>query len=271
MLSPSVAQQRFASPRTLVWPACAADGCFLVDRKAAVNEAQRYAKRLSYYVGRFHRNQQFQCRPVRVRPAMATRFAATCGFALGLLAIKVKISPKLYSQIITDGRISHGAFRLWHYLRDRHGKNPSCWPSLRRICADIKCGKAAMLGWTKELVAAGYMTVEPGTRTRSNHYSVSGSTQNHVEVLPETTGGSESRPIGGSKPSHELNSGEPNSKNLFVKALSPSERFSLERERKEKMERLSHIRAPYADSEIIERRALKERLSKIDAALHVKL
>lgn len=158
-----------------------------------------------------------------VVPEMVRRFAAAGRCALGKLELHVNVSPKLYSEIITDRRISHGAFRLWHFLRDRHGNNQCCWPSLKTICSCIGCGKAALLGWITELRDAGYITTESGNKTRSNRYFVRGSTQNHAEVLSNTTCGSKQIPIGGSKPSHELNSVELNKKNGGAHRLFPKE------------------------------------------------
>jgi len=92
----------------------------------------------------------------------------------------MKIHPKLYSQIIVDRRIPHGAFRLWHLFRDRQGQNPNCWPGLGTICRTIKCGRASVLEWTELLVANGYLSVIKGSRARSNRYTVCGSEQNQL-------------------------------------------------------------------------------------------
>lgn len=189
-----------------------------VDRfgRRGESRGRRNAKRQSYSLaGCFHRNQLPPCSLVRqVRPAMARRFAAAREIASRPLGITVKIEPALYSKLVTDKRIAHGAFRLWHYLLGRHGNNPDCWPGLQKICADIGCGKAALLGWIVQLSALGYIKVTSGSRTRSNRYAVlGGANQNQPVVLSRTDGGSTSYPEGGSKRSHELTSVELNSRN----------------------------------------------------------
>lgn len=110
----------------------------------------------------------------------------------------MKIDPALYSQIVRDERISHGAHRLWCLLRDMTGNNPCAWPSVNSICKSIHCGKDAAFGWIIELEAAGYMRVERGNQHKSNRYYLNGgSVQNRR--------GPKAHPPSGSKSGYELN------------------------------------------------------------------
>jgi hypothetical protein len=90
----------------------------------------------------------------------------------------LQLDPKIYSQIIQDKRISHGAFRVWHLLRDMTGDNTHCWPSMRTICKKISCSKSSVSGWIKELIEAQYVTVKRGSRHSPNRYFVSGIVSN---------------------------------------------------------------------------------------------
>ena len=73
----------------------------------------------------------------------------------------------VFRRIIYEGRISHGAFRLWHYLRDRKDKNGQTWPKQSTIAGDLHCKESSLTRWTEELKAAGYVSVE---RIGQNHY-----------------------------------------------------------------------------------------------------
>jgi hypothetical protein len=75
----------------------------------------------------------------------------------------------VYRRLIHDTRISHGAFRLWHYLRDRKNQAGKCFPSQRTIAKELGCKTSSLPGWTSELREAGYVsTVSSG----QNHHLV---------------------------------------------------------------------------------------------------
>lgn len=78
----------------------------------------------------------------------------------------------VFRRIILDRRISHGSFRLWHYLHDRKNRNGQTWPQQRQIAADIGCKTHSLLGWIKELVAAGYLHVEKVGQKHFCRYTV---------------------------------------------------------------------------------------------------
>lgn len=70
----------------------------------------------------------------------------------------------IYSRLVVDKRISHGAFRLWHYLRNRMNKiDPErygrAWPEQRRISEEMGCKIHSIKGWVEELKKAGYLQV----------------------------------------------------------------------------------------------------------------
>lgn len=70
-------------------------------------------------------------------------------------------SPRSYLEtfaaLIRDRRISHGAFRLWHALRDYTDHTSRCFPGQRRLATDIGCNIHSIKPWTKELVVAGWL------------------------------------------------------------------------------------------------------------------
>jgi hypothetical protein len=75
----------------------------------------------------------------------------------------------VYSRLVRAD-ISHGAFRLWHLLRD-HMNNDSglAWPSQRTIANLMHCKIDSLKGWTNELDQAGFLKVE---RRGQRHYLV---------------------------------------------------------------------------------------------------
>ena len=44
----------------------------------------------------------------------------------------------VYRKLIRDPNVSHGAFRLWHYLRDRADNAGKCWPEQRTIAREMR-------------------------------------------------------------------------------------------------------------------------------------
>jgi Helix-turn-helix domain len=69
-------------------------------------------------------------------------------------------SLEIFARLIRDNRISHGAFRLWHCLRDYTDHASRCFPGQRRLSDDIGCKIHSLKQWTHELVAAGWLEVE---------------------------------------------------------------------------------------------------------------
>lgn len=78
----------------------------------------------------------------------------------------------VYRRLIHDARICHGAFRLWHYLRDRANKSGNCWPEQRTIASDLHCKTHSLPGWTEQLETAGYLTSEQVGQNHHLEYTV---------------------------------------------------------------------------------------------------
>ena len=64
-----------------------------------------------------------------------------------------------FGALIRDHRLSHGAFRLWHALRDYTDHASKCFPGQRRLAADIGCNLHSLKPWTEELTSAGWLAV----------------------------------------------------------------------------------------------------------------
>lgn len=70
-------------------------------------------------------------------------------------------SPQsVYRRLVRDDRVSHGAFRLWHYLKDRANREGICWPQQRTISAELHCKVHSLTGWIRELAECGYLSTE---------------------------------------------------------------------------------------------------------------
>lgn len=78
-------------------------------------------------------------------------------------------SLTVYRRLLRDDRVSHGAFRLWHYLRDRANDENVCWPQQRTIAKDMHCKPHSLSGWIDELEESGYLAVES---KGANHHFV---------------------------------------------------------------------------------------------------
>lgn len=77
-----------------------------------------------------------------------------------------------YRRLIRDPHVCHGAFRLWHYLRDRaSAKNGSrCWPGQRLISREMKCKRDSLAGWIQQLKTAGYLQTQSKGPSRQTVY-----------------------------------------------------------------------------------------------------
>ncbi len=120
------------------------------------------------------------------------------GWIEGFELVCVKVDPALYSQIIRDKRLSDGAFRLWHLMRDMTGANNCCWPSVRTISELLGCNKNSVLARIIELETNGYLRIERGNLHKSNRYFIGGT--------GFKTGGTPAKTMGGTRTGTELNS-----------------------------------------------------------------
>jgi hypothetical protein len=78
----------------------------------------------------------------------------------------------VYRRLILDDRISHGAFRLWHYLRDKSNRKGQCWPAQRTIATELHCKPHSLAGWIDELVNSGYLATNPQGQNHHFIYTV---------------------------------------------------------------------------------------------------
>lgn len=85
-----------------------------------------------------------------------------------------------FSALLRAG-ISHGAFRVWHCLRDHENRRTGkCCPGYRTLAEEIHCSQHSIKGWLDELKAAGWLDWEVTTSRptienpagRSNSYTL---------------------------------------------------------------------------------------------------
>lgn len=69
----------------------------------------------------------------------------------------MKSKFEVFAKILRDPNISHGAFRLWHAIRDYQGKNQIAFPGQRALQNDLHCSMGSIKGWIRELVDHGYL------------------------------------------------------------------------------------------------------------------
>jgi hypothetical protein len=82
-----------------------------------------------------------------------------------------------YGVLVRDKRLSHGAFRVWHCLRDYTDRASKCFPGQRRVARDIGCDIHSIRKWTAELVAAGWLKVQGGNGRRFDYTVLDGNGQ----------------------------------------------------------------------------------------------
>ena len=62
-----------------------------------------------------------------------------------------------FAALIRDRKLSHGAFHLWHALRDYTDSSSRCFPGQRRLMEDLGCNSHSLKPWTDQLIAAGWL------------------------------------------------------------------------------------------------------------------
>lgn len=206
----------------------------------------------------------------RATPSGVTEWASTCKGDSGKLSrLSLNIHPSAYSVVLYDRRLSHGAFRLWHLLRDRTGKNDSAWPSIRSMAKDLSSGIGSVALWIKELESAKYLRIQRGNQRRSSRYFLLSFHSERVPVDEHRVSRTERRvPVAGT----ELIPVKPTPLKGSGRALSGSERISLETERKRLAEELKRTMCDCpTDEEKARRRWVRDRISKIEQATHIEL
>lgn len=69
------------------------------------------------------------------------------------------VTGATYKALAFDKRISHGAFRLWHVLRDFAGNKLKCWPGQRRLMRSLGSNFETIGRWRDELIHTGWLKV----------------------------------------------------------------------------------------------------------------
>src|SRR3972149_9309741 len=72
---------------------------------------------------------------------------------------------------VMAANLSWSAKGLLCYLRDRLGKNPDCWPGMRRICADLHfANRHVAITAIEDAEGARFLAVERNGRGKQNRY-----------------------------------------------------------------------------------------------------
>jgi len=100
------------------------------------------------------------------------------------------VPPMMYEAIKIDQRITHGAFRLWHMLKDMCmiNDNRFCWPGIRRLAALLHTDDRSITRWRKKLVACGYLEVEIISKANAPASRKLGGFLYRVGQVPSNTG-----------------------------------------------------------------------------------
>jgi|GEM_PF-4477825 len=99
-----------------------------------------------------------------------------------------------YKAIAFDKRLPHGAFHLWHILRDYAGKKKSCWPGQRRLCRDLGSNFETVARWRDQLIQCGWLQIRSGKGGRHVYTIGNFSTEDaRAESGSATKSGSTSR------------------------------------------------------------------------------
>jgi hypothetical protein len=77
----------------------------------------------------------------------------------------------LYGRLVR-AKISSGAFRLWHYLRDFIDQDGRCWPGQRLMVKELRCDAKSLKGWTQQLVEAKYLAIVGRKEHGTYHYQL---------------------------------------------------------------------------------------------------
>jgi hypothetical protein len=97
----------------------------------------------------------------------------------------------VYRRLVRDRRVSHGAFRLWHYLRDRADAAGECFPGQRLIAQEVGCDSHSLPSWIGELTRAGYLVISRAGPRRANRYRLldgNGAVMRKPTALPASSG-----------------------------------------------------------------------------------
>jgi DNA-binding transcriptional regulator YhcF (GntR family) len=78
-------------------------------------------------------------------------------------------------EMIYRDQVSEHAVSVYRYLVDRAGLKGYCWPSINRICTDLKYCRTTVKKALRELEQTGYLETVPqrradGSTTSSRYY-----------------------------------------------------------------------------------------------------
>jgi hypothetical protein len=144
---------------------------------------------------------------------------------------------KVYRRLVRDRAVSHGAFRLWHYLRDRADAQGACYPGQRLIRKDLGADPHSLKGWTEQLVHGQYLRITGrGSRGVFRYQVLDGTGQ---PLRKSTTLGNSSvaenhnTPLGKSTTlSVAENHNKSNNKEVITRSkATPTDRIALEKKK----------------------------------------
>lgn len=130
---------------------------------------------------------------------------------------------KVFSRLVRDKTISHGAFRVYHLLNDYAGKKCICWPAMRTIATEIHCKLNSVVIWIAELEAAGYITITTKGKNHFNVYRLTNYGVTHMDNannLSRYPSGTVALPIGARRVTQKGNGIDPKNVPQEVKTVS---------------------------------------------------
>lgn len=169
----------------------------------------------------------------------------------------LRVDPKIYDQLVKDGSLPNGAFRLWHAIRSHANENGIAFPSVRTLQKYLHCDYRTFKKWLTLLIERRLLSIhQHGNTKRANRYKVSGCllSDRQVPVKLQTGCLSNHRQNLTHKPNPQFQGeGRP-------RALSDSERISKEREIDRIDDYLEATRSEFNTQAIKDRRkAFRER------------
>jgi hypothetical protein len=137
-----------------------------------------------------------------------------------------------FGALIRDHRLSHGAFRLWHALRDYTDHASKCFPGQRRLAADIGCNLHSLKPWTEELTSAGWLAVSTSGIGEGFTYTVlDGNGRPLRKVATPTVAENRNTPIANNGNTPVAESGNGPLRKVATKVRSPFKSVHLSKER----------------------------------------
>jgi hypothetical protein len=82
------------------------------------------------------------------------------------------IPPATFRKLCFDKRLSHGAVRFWHCLKQHSNDSDQAFPSQRTIADEIGCKIDSIKGWISELFAFSYLKTERVGRHHNFRYTL---------------------------------------------------------------------------------------------------